>query len=113
MNSPRYNTLIDVYKNEAVPDGFGGYTNAETFIKSIWAQVVTSTGTTARTGYRFESFGISDFKNPVIFTIRGYKNQIEFTENHFIKYKGTKYFIKGIENLNLEGISLNLFCDGK
>ena len=107
MLSRKYNTKIAIYINEAVPDGYGGYTNEEVLVKSIWSNVETAKGS------KFTDFGIADFKNPVIFQVRGYKNQIEFTENHFIKYKGVNYFVKGIEDVNLEGIELNIYADSE
>lgn len=107
MESRRLDTKINVYLNEVIKDEFGGVEAVETLVKSIFANVRSSSG------FKFQSFGIADFKNPIIFTVRGYKNQIEFTEKHFIKYKGVNYFVKGIENVDLEGFQLQLMCDGE
>lgn len=106
MEARRLDTKINVYLNEVIKDEYGGSEAVETFVKSIYANVRSSSG------FKFQNFGIADFKNPIIFTVRGYKNQINFTENHFIKYKGVNYFVKGIENVDLEGTQLNIFADG-
>lgn len=104
MLARNYNTKIQIYTESAVPDGFGGNTNAETLIKSVWAKVKSSNGT------KFQDFGISEFINPVIFSIRG-KNNIDITVNNFVRYQGKRFAIKGIQNKNYEGIEIDLLCD--
>jgi len=99
-----YNTKIHIYTETPVPDGFGGFTITETSIKSVWSKVKSSNGT------KFQDFGITDFKNPVIFSIRG-KNKIQFDEKNFVKYNGKRFAIKGIQDKNYEGIEIDLLCD--
>ena len=105
MISRKYTTKIAVWNTVDVPDGYGGFTNSEVLVKSIWAEKRT-TGA----GYKFRDFGLNDFKNPIIFSVRG-KNNLNITENHFIIYKGKKFQIKAIENVNFDGLEIIIYAD--
>ena len=106
MISREYNTKIEIYTLENSSDGFGGIvSNAETLLKKVWSKV-----TTKNAGKRFTDYGLDSFKNPVIFSIRG-KNNIDVNEKCIVKYKGKKFLIKGIENVNFEDLEINLYCD--
>ena len=106
MKARNYNTLISVWINAEVSDGFGGFINSETLVKNIWAKIQTKNA-----GFKFQQYGLNDFKNPVIFSVRQ-KNNLDITEKHFIKYNGQKYQIKSIEKVNLENVELNIYVDG-
>ena len=71
MLAREYNRLIEIYRQEYTPDGYGGNIPHDVFVKKVYAKIKTSAGN------KFQQFGISDFKNPVIFSIRGIKNGIE------------------------------------
>ena len=89
-----------------VSDGYAGQIpGPDQFIKSVYAKLKTNMG------YKFVQLGIQDFKNPVMFSVRGRKNNIVYTENHFIEYQGKQYFIKGTEDKGLEGMEFNFLCD--
>lgn len=103
MIARSYNTKIDIYEFTEVDDGFGGFTNSENLVKSVWARIITR-----GSGSKFNDYGLNDFKNPVIFNIRG-KNNLDITEKHFVMYKGKKFLIRGIENVNFENIEINLY----
>lgn len=105
MISRSYTTKIEIWQPTEVPDGFGGYTTTETMQKKVWAGLKTSGA-----GFKFQQFGLNDFKNPVIFSIRA-KNNIDFTEKTFVKYKGQRYEVKGFEDKNLDNIEILLYCD--
>ena len=105
MISRAYTTKIDIWQHTEVPDGFGGYVTEPAFIKRVWAGKKTSGA-----GFKFQQFGLNDFKNPVIFSIRG-KNNIDFTEKTFVIYKGHRYEVKGFENVNLESLEIIIYCD--
>ena len=100
-----YTTKIAVWNTVEVSDGYGGFTNSDVLIKSIWAEKRT-TGA----GYKFRDFGLNDFKNPIIFSVRG-KNNLNISETHFIIYKEKKFQIKAIENVNFDGIELLIYAD--
>jgi SPP1 family predicted phage head-tail adaptor len=105
MLSREYNRKIAIYVKTFVSDGFGGQIASDVLVKSVWSKIQTNAGS------KFINFGLSDFKNPAIFSVRGRKNKIVYTEKHFVKYKGQEYYIKGIENRLAEDMELNLYCD--
>ena len=82
MKARNYNTLISVWINAEVSDGFGGFVNSETLVKNIWAKIQTKNA-----GFKFQQYGLNDFKNPVVFSVRQ-KNNLDVTEKHFIKFNG-------------------------
>lgn len=106
MLAREYNRKINIYVKTFVPDGYGGQIASNVFVKSIWSKITTSAGN------KFVNFGIQDFKNPVIFSVRSIKNDIVYTENHFVTYQGHDYYVKGTEVKGLENMELNLLCDG-
>ena len=105
MISRKYTTKIAVWNTVELPDGYGGFTNSEVLVKSIWAEKRTT-----RAGFKFRDFGLNDFKNPIIFSVRG-KNNLNISETHFIIYKEKKFHIKAIENVNFDGIELLIYAD--
>lgn len=105
MLARKYTTKIQIMIRGNVPDGFGGTVPSESLVKKVWANI-SSTGA----GYKFQQLGLNDFKNPVVFSIRG-KNNLNLTEKHFVIYKGKTFEIKGVENRDYEGLEYNLFCD--
>jgi len=105
MISRRYSRKVRFFEEQEVADGYGGYVSQNVFLFESWAEVVTSAA-----GNRFQQFGISEFVNPVIFKIR--KGNRVITENMYINYKSVNYYIRGIENEDLEDRFLTLYCDG-
>lgn len=105
MLSRSYNRKIEIWLNSFTTNEFGSNIETQTLVKSVWAKVTTNAGN------KFVNFGISDFKNPVIFSVRAKKNEITYTENHFIKYQGKEFYIQGTDNKSLEEMELNLYCD--
>lgn len=105
MHGREYNRLIEVWLNESTTGEFGDVITTETFVKSVWAKVKTNSGN------KFVNFGIQEFVNPVVFSVRGVKNGFEYTENHFIKYQGDNFYIKGILNNLLENMEIDLLTD--
>ena len=49
MKARNYNTLISVWINAEVSDGFGGFINSETLVKNIWAKIQTKNA-----GFKFQ-----------------------------------------------------------
>lgn len=107
MIARKYTVKVEIWQSLEIPDGFGGYSQQDVFVKKVWSGV-NSKGS----GFKFQQFGLNDFKNPVIFAIRG-KHNINFDEKTFVIYKGRRFEVKGVENVDLEGVELNLYCDGK
>jgi len=105
MLAREYNRLIEIWNKTHVPDGFGGNLPQDVFVKKVWAKITTNAGG------KFVNFGIEKFVNPVVFSVRDKKNDVNYTENHFVKYQGKQFFIKGTEHKGLEQMELNLLCD--
>ena len=105
MISRNYLNRVEIWKEQSVSDGYGGFVTEDVYIRKVWAKIITKGA-----GYKFQQFGLNDFKNPVLFSVRA-KINLVLTEKHFIKYKSKKYFVKGIENVNLEAIEINIFTD--
>lgn len=100
-----YINRVSIYTEQEVSDGYGGFTTDKVFVRKVWAKVVTSGA-----GYKFQQFGLNDFKNPVIFSIRA-KINLNLNEKNFIRYKNRDFIIKGIEEVNLEGIEIVILAD--
>lgn len=105
MIAREYNRLMEIWNKTHVSDGYGGYLPQDVFVKKIWAKITTNAGN------KFVNFGIEKFVNPVVFSVRDKKNDVTYTENHFVKYQGKQFFIKGVDHKGLEQIELNLLCD--
>lgn len=107
MLAREYNRKIQIWRKTFVTDQYGGNVSTDVFVKTIWAKITTNAGT------KFVDFGIQDFKNPVMFSVRGEKNGIDYTENYFIQYNDVKYFIKGVENRSIENMEIQLLTDSQ
>jgi len=104
MNARRYTTKIEFWQSEQIDDGYGGTYTDEVLKFTRWAQIRTDGA-----GRKFQEYGLNEFKNPVVFSIRA--PQIQFDEKSFIKYKNRRFIIKGIENINLTERFLNIYAD--
>lgn len=105
MEARNYLNRVEIWEEQSVSDGYGGFVTEDVYIRKVWAKIITKGA-----GYKFQQFGLNDFKNPVLFSVRA-KINLALTEKHFIKYKSKKYFVKGIENVNLNAIEINIFTD--
>lgn len=102
-----YNRKINIYRKDFVTDEYGGNVETNVLVKSIYAKITTNAGN------KFVNYGITDFKNPVIFSVRGRKNELKYTENYYIEYKGVKYFIKGMQDNFLEEMEYTIYVDSE
>lgn len=100
-----YNRKINIYRKDSTTNEYGSVIDTDVFIKAIWAKITTNSGS------KFVNFGIQEFKNPVIFAVRGRKNEITYDENYHIEYKGVKYFIKGMQDNMLEEMEFWIYTD--
>ncbi|SMC45765.1 phage head completion protein [Pedobacter africanus] len=107
MKAREYNKRIEVWETtERVSDGFGGYiAGSPQLISRSWAKLVTE-----GLGRKAYSFGIIEFKDPLLFLVRG-RNDLPYNgRNLFLVYKGDKYIIQGIRNENLRDVDTEIFC---
>lgn len=107
MKARSYTTKISIYNITEVPDGFGGYVQAPALVRKVWASKET-TGA----GYKFQQFGLNAIKSPVIFRVRGKKTLVNFNDDTFVEYKGKRYEIKGIEDVDLNALEYNIYAEG-
>lgn len=107
MLSRQYDRKIDIWRKESTTNEYGSNIETDVFVKSIWAKIQTNAGN------KFVNFGIQDFKNPVIFSVRGRKNDIDYNENYFMKYKDVQYFIKGMQDNLLEAMEYIIYVDSE
>ena len=106
MKARSYTTKIELWKSVPVDDGFGGWVNSDQFVKKVWANKNTSGA-----GFKFQQYGLNDFKNPIIFAIRGKNKNIDFSEKTFVIYKGLRFEVRGFEDVDFDGLEINLICD--
>lgn len=107
MEARSYNRKINIYRKDFVTDEYGGLVETDILVKSIWAKITTNAGN------KFVNYGIQDFKNPVIFAVRGRKNDIVYDENYHIQYNGVKYFIKGMQDNLLDAMEFIIYADSE
>lgn len=107
MLARQYNRKINIYRKDFVTNEYGGLVETNNLVKSIWAKITTNAGN------KFVNFGIQDFKNPVIFSVRGRKNDIFYDENYHVEYKDVKYFIKGMQNVGIEDLETLIYTDSE
>lgn len=105
MEARKYDRKIQIFKQIPIGDGFGGNLMEDRKVSNVWSMISTSQGN------KFVNFGITDFKNPVIFQVRGKGFPKDFNENYFIQYQGRKYFVKGVDWCGCEGIDAKIYCD--
>lgn len=101
----KYTTKIEIWQSTEVSDGYGGYVKTDSLKKKVWAGIRTNGA-----GYKFQQFGLNNFKNPVIFFIRA-KNDINFSEKTFVKHNGKRYEVKGYEDMDIENIEIVIYAD--
>ncbi len=107
MFNRRFSRKIEIWQKTEVSDGLGGSVLTPIKLKDVWAEIETK-----RAGYKFIQYGLNDFKNPVIFKIRGKQNNISWNEDTSVKYKGREYIALGVQDVNLEGLDLEWLTEG-
>src|SRR5699024_3974594 len=103
MNARRYKYKVEIWDSVMKDDGYGGEYTAEEKQFSKWANAKSEGA-----GYKFQQFGLNEFKNPVLFEMRADK---EITDSMFIMFQGKRFIIKGIENIDLTNRFLNVYAD--
>lgn len=105
MIAREYNKRITIIEVSVVQNEFGGNETGEVELFSSWAKIVTNSA-----GYKAKDFGIDTFERPVIFNFR-YRNDFQYQgRTLYISYKGSKYIIKGIRQINEAGIEVEIIA---
>jgi len=102
MISRKYNKQIEVYKCTAVPDGFGGNTETEELVYTMWANV------TARRSFVTNENAQTDNFVQTIFTVR---NRVDLDINpkeNFILYNNLRYNVESVLNKDLDNIDIEI-----
>ena len=102
INAGKYKHKINIYSTEVITDASGFQTEAETLVLETKAEVKTTKGITIiRNDTDFEKA----FTN---FTIRYPK--ISINRDMIILFHGKRYTIEYLNNINEEGIELEMQC---
>lgn len=105
MISREYNKRISLYEVTLNPNGFGGNTATEELLFTSWAQIITN-----GVGYKVADLGLQTFENPILFKVR-YRNDFQYSgRTLFAMYKGDKYIIQAIRNVNEVNLELEIYC---
>jgi len=105
MISRAYNKHIQLFELTLEPNPFGCNTPTETLFFTSWAQVITN-----GVGYKATDFGIDAFEDPVLFKVR-YRNDFKYQgRTLYVQYKGFKYIIKGVRNIGVADLEMEIFC---
>lgn len=102
MISRKYDKKVEIWNVTEVSDGFGGFVVDEIFIKKKWTFITTQNSNRTTDNGTIENY------QSIVFYFRGGGFQLEKT--NFIIYKGSKYVIDTIENVNLTDVDLKVYC---
>lgn len=104
MISRKYTKAISLYKTTNVSDGYGGFTVSESLYHSCWANVEN------KKAYRTNENGQNDNFIQTKFTIRN-KCCLDISiKDTSIRYKGLIFNIDSIENVDFNGIDLEIYA---
>ena len=104
MKARRYDKRIRVYETTPVPNGSGGDRMESVLIANSWAEIVTE-----GVARKFHNMGIMDFNDPLIFKVR-HRNDLPYNARTlYVTYKGNRYNIQGIKNLNLRDVDIEIY----
>ena len=107
MRARKYTKVVEIWQTNEVADGYGGYTINETQVANSWANVVTI-GNNKGVSSQLSELGITEGINSIIVNFRK-RNDINYSEvNKFLKYRGEKYIIKAVTEINLEQTEIQI-----
>lgn len=99
MKARKYTKVVEVWQVTKVSDGFGGYTTSEEQITSSWANITTPNSKIAK---RLNDMGITEQTDVIMVNFRK-RNDITYSDlNKFLKYKGNKYIIQSVTDVDLD-----------
>lgn len=105
MIARKYNKRIKVYETSLTQNEFGGNSQTVNLLFTSWAEIVTN-----GVGYKATDFGLDTFENPVLFNCR-YRNDFVYQGRTLhVEYKSKKYIIKGVRNIGVSDLEMQLFC---
>jgi len=105
MIARKYNKRIQVFETTLTQNEFAGNVQTTELLFTSWAEIETN-----GVGYKATDFGIDTFENPVLLRCR-YRNDFKYQGRTFhVEYKGLKYIIKGVRNIGVADLEMEIFC---
>lgn len=105
MLARQYDKRIDIYEVTSVPNEFGGHTLTNVLLSKSWAKLST-TGL----GNKATNMGVTTFENPLLFYVR-YRKDLQYQgRTLFLMYRGDKYIIQAVRNVNERNTEVEIFC---
>lgn len=103
MIARTYTKKVEIWGVTSVSDGYGGFTTEQTLLKKKWVCIET------KNSVRNTDTGQLQNELTTIFCFRGKDFTLDIASN-FIIYKGFKYIIDRVENVDLIDIDLKAYC---
>lgn len=104
MRSRHYDRRIDVYQVSSQNDGYGGHTMTENLLFSTWAKIETMNNK------MLIDYGLTEDVMGVMFKVR-HRNDYTYNANNMhVVYRGDKYVIKSIENVDFKDVDTIIVC---
>jgi hypothetical protein len=104
MLARTYDKRVEIWVLEEVDDPFGGFTVSESLLIKRWASIETKNSIRNIDNGKIENFYTTIFK------FRGINSFMLSEKLNYIKYKGNKFIIDRIENINLVDINIIVYC---
>lgn len=103
MKARKYTKKVEIWGATEVPDEYGGFTVENALLSKRWTFIQTKNSVRNTDDGQIENF------QTIIFCFRGRNLELDNAINYII-YKGLKYVIDTIENVNLIDIDLKVYC---
>ena len=105
----KYQKRVQIYQVVSVADGYGGNLVEDTLITESWAEIKTVSNNSRYVG-RLTDLGITDPQSAIIVTMRQ-RNDITYNAvNQFLMYRGEKYIIQNLTNVNLQDNEIEIIA---
>ena len=103
MVARQYTKRIELRTIVPIDDGYGGFVIQNVLTSKKWANIVTKTSVRSTSDGNIENF------KTIAISFRGIGLNLNVKTN-YINYKNTKYVIDKVENVDLDGIEVTVFC---
>jgi hypothetical protein len=104
MLARTYDKRVEIWNLTEVSDDFGGFIVSESLLIKRWANIETKNAIRTTDNGKIENFYTTIFK------FRGINSFMLSEKLNYIKYKGNKFVIDRIENINLVDIDIIVYC---
>jgi SPP1 family predicted phage head-tail adaptor len=105
MLGRKYTKQISIHRTSVVSDGFGGNTVTQVVLFNSWAKIDN-----VGAGFKSKQIGLDNFNTTVIFNVR-YRADYNYNAlTDFLTYKGKKYIIQAVLNIDLADTELSIYA---